>query len=184
MTKSVFLFFQLILFVSISYSQVKNKKNIESNKILWNDSIKLSWDDFKGARKFSKANSVAEIQCAIEIEDIKLVNGLPVIVIKNYFLKNESWTITNEESDLHHEQLHFDIYELYTRMIRKIFIELNNSYITDINEYQKKYDELVQKAMQKNDEYDREVYFNLEKQNEWKLYISSELIKMKEYEFN
>lgn len=177
------LFFITTLFVlNIVFAQTDSLSKKESDRILWSSTKKLTWNDFQGAKKFSKFNSVAVTQCEIVITDIKVINGLPSIEIANFFNKNDSWTITNKETDLEHEQLHFDIFELYTRMIRKKFNELNSSGVAQIDEYQKVYDDLIQEAEEMNNKYDNEVYFNLEMQKEWLKKIKNDLNKLKRFE--
>jgi len=181
------LFSNLFIFISLFIIndfdiKLNNIRTQEAEKILWASDKKLKWSDFEGAKKFSKLNSVAVTQCEIVILDIKVVNGLPLIKVANFFDKKESWTTTDEQWALDHEQLHFDIYELFTRKIRKDFKRLNDLGVIDINEYQKAYDNFIEQAEKMNEKYDKEVYFNLEMQNNWSKSIENELIKLKEYE--
>src|SRR5699024_5538989 len=80
------------------------------------------------------------------------VNNTPSILIIGYMIPSESWVKENKKSDylLKHEQLYFDICELYARKIRKIFkenqprIDENGSFIslitkTDSSSYYKLY---------------------------------------------
>ncbi len=52
--------------------------------------------------------------------------------ISALFSKNESWMLVRSSDILAHEQVHFDIFELYARKMRKLFAEtLKSSFIDD-----------------------------------------------------
>ena len=81
-----------------------------------------------------------------------------------------------------HEQLHFDITELYARKIRKRFKELQDMGETDYEEYVKIYYELEKELDAFQQKYDSEVYFREQNQKEWIEKIAKELEELKEYE--
>jgi len=176
----------LIFFMAYSSTNIQESNNVIrqniENKILWSYERKLTWNDFKGLPKTDRGNIEAETQCEISILEVKLDGSLPKISIGTFFLKSKSWTATNSMSTLEHEQIHFDIYELYSRKIRNKFEELNMKNELKIEIYQKYYNELVSEAIKLNEVYDNEVYFNDDKQQEWIKRITKELDVLKEYE--
>lgn len=156
----------------------------ENDDILWSKQSKLKWEDFRGAREFGKANAVASTQCEIKILNVSLLKGLPNIKIGTFFIKEKSWTITNEIWALEHEQAHFDINEIYSRKIRKEFKRLNFEKEKDIKVYQNIFYILIKESEFRNEEFDKEVYFNLEKQNAWISNITKELEDLSQYELS
>lgn len=173
----------IIFFIVIVFT-FSNLRKIDNDKLLWISEQKLTWKDFEMEKSIEEAgNKEAETQCEIKILEIKLVNNLPKILIGTFFVKSKSWTITNSSKTLSHEQLHFDIYELYSRKIRKKFDELNNKKESDIQVYQDVYSELINLAIKENVMYDNEVYFNDVKQQEWIDRVTKELLSLKDYEY-
>ena len=96
-----------------------------SGEIAWKNSRKLNWDDFK-AKADSKdplhALTATNIDMKAECE-----NGQLKFKVASLFSTKESWT-KNRESErlLFHEQLHFDITEIYARRLRKALTELKD----------------------------------------------------------
>ncbi|OUR98418.1 hypothetical protein A9Q86_15350 [Flavobacteriales bacterium 33_180_T64] len=167
---------------------INQKRSIEIQQdndaeILWHSNRKLSWNDFIGVPKEEdKGSKIAITQCQIRIIDSYWDNNLPKYRIGTYFIKSKSWTIVKDSITLSHEQLHFDIYELYTRRIREEFEKLNLKKVTDFKSYNEIYTKLVNKAIEINRQYDNEVYFNDLKQQEWITKIANQLEELKEYE--
>jgi len=130
----------------------------EEEVILWRADHRLSWDDFKdkvpsGARaaaitasgityRFSTSGTKDKMEVDFQIE--------------THFYPNKSWYQPDlcDEVILSHEQLHFDISELFTRKLRKKLLEAtytrsnvkakvstiyrqNNK---ELNEFQNRYD--------------------------------------------
>ena len=185
---------RLLVVISITFFLLSNKvynnsktttqTSQENDDILWSKQRKLKWEDFRGAREFGKANAVASTQCDIKILNVSLLKGLPNIKIGTFFVKEKSWTITREMWALEHEQAHFDINEIYSRKIRKEFKRLNFEEEKDIKVYQSIFYTLIKESEIRNEKFDKEVYFNLEKQNEWIANINKELEELSEYELN
>jgi len=156
----------------------------DENRILWSKR-KLTYEDFTGMRPVGTSDIVgAEIKGSIEIVDVPVENMIPKPIVHCYFVKNESWIRidSKNEKTLAHEQLHFDIYEVYARKIRKAFAGMNSRKISDFNEYQKVYSQLVKECIAYNTLYDNQVYFNDVRQNNWIKKIAAELEKLKLYD--
>lgn len=169
--------------IKLDYAFLKSKKNQDSinQKIAWSSKYKLSWDDFKCSPDTSMINVNAIASCEIMILDAEYKNEIPYYKLKCFFNKNKSWTVVNDKDILKHEQLHFDIYELYTRKIRKSFDSLNVKKNKDISIYEKIYTEYGKKCNNRNELYDNEVYFNEVKQKQWIDRINKELLVYKDY---
>ncbi len=169
-------------------------KNDDDDRILWTSTRKLTWDDFKGKNDSDFDSRKAETTTVILTEKTYYNSEkVPVYEIACYFLPAKSWSITSEKIALSHEQLHFDIAELYTRKIRKAFDSLTNNKIRDFAVYESIFNNFNIKCKNYNKQYDREVYaiqeentveFDFDKQMEWIENVSQELELLKDYEYN
>ncbi|KAF2519348.1 hypothetical protein E0W68_03085 [Flavobacterium salilacus subsp. salilacus] len=175
----IILFPSFLYILSGFYSYVGNTQD----KLLWDKNRKLKWTDFQGIPNMDDSCIlVASTQTSIEITDSSHKNGIPVFKVCCFFVKNKSWTKVDDDYTLDHEQLHFDIGEIYTRKIRKEFDKLNAQGIIDVAKYQKVFDTYLNEVEDYNEKYDNEVYFNEERQALWRKKIKSELEELKEYE--
>ncbi len=86
---------------------------------IWNDNKKLTWTDFKG-KPFPNASEAAMTASSVEFSYAAKDNLLEWKVTAKYY-PQLSWSYKSKQSDyiLQHEQLHFDITELYARLFRK-----------------------------------------------------------------
>jgi hypothetical protein len=180
MYKKMFILF-LISFLLLS---INTKRSFEEEeKILWKESEKLIWDDFKGKVDTSKINVLAETCWEIKIIESHYNEKVPVFEIGNFFIKNKSWKITNDDYSLAHEQLHFDIAEIFARNIRKSYDSLNKKKIVDVNKYEAIFNHNIESCGKYNTKYDNEVYFNNKKQAFWIKKVGVELARLKKYEY-
>lgn len=156
--------------------------------IYWDEDIKLKWSDFQGkpdslATYVGSATAVtmAQIRSEAYWED-----DLPNFKVVNRFVKSKSWVVDSTTSSpfaLAHEQLHFDIAEIYTRKIRKGVAELRKSGNSDMDDYVGLIQKLMDARNKENALYDRETAHSIIdfKQEEWNEKIAKELKKLKEY---
>ncbi len=112
--------FFLILISSLFHAQ----------KIEWSAQKKLSWDNFKAAKNFRSGNdhsAAAYSYCGISYNVTKssLPEGAATVTVKAIFLEDKSWkkSVNPGIYLLKHEQLHFDIAEVFARKIRKMVNE-------------------------------------------------------------
>lgn len=92
--------------------------------LYWSDDYRLSWDDFEGKPRYDHENISALTSSGI-VHYKGCKDGVIIYKVLAYFEKNESWVKAEALTDHHltHEQLHFDITELYARKLRKILSE-------------------------------------------------------------
>jgi hypothetical protein len=164
----------LFFFISLLFS-------LQSESILWDSNKKLEWSDFQGKVPKDRGNKLAVTSSGIYIKSNFYKGELPAYIVKSYFYKNESWTITKDENNLSHERLHFDITELFSRKIRYKLHLLMEEGEKDTSVYKKNYRELLEGYSKEQKKYDREVYFNKVKQQEWIEYVHKELEELKAY---
>ncbi len=84
---------------------------------------------------------------------------------------------------MQHEQIHFDIYELFTREIRKSFDSLNTKKVVDFDVYGNIFSRFLNENDSLNDKYDDEVRFDRLEQAKWIERVAEELEKLKQYEY-
>ncbi|NHM01565.1 hypothetical protein [Flavobacterium difficile] len=171
-----------IIFIYSIFSFEKVKCN-DDDQILWKSERKLVWDDFKGIADTSMINVEAITSYKIEVTDAYFENDIPKYQLSCYFIKSKSWTITNEKKTLDHEQLHFDIAEIYARKIRKAFDSLNFKKCVDTNKYDEIYYRLGDECEIYQDKYDNSVYFNEVQQKKWSIKVNAELERLKKYAY-
>ncbi len=155
--------------------------------IPWRNTSKLSWSDFK-AKPRNTTNAAAvtasglSFSFSIKQSNIRVISFTTQVYA--YFYPNESWYKPEQANDhvLKHEQLHFDITELYARKFRQRISKLKIS--NTIRKTLKALQEIINKELdQMQQQYDRETSHsrNAEAQKKWEKYIASELNKLSKY---
>ncbi|MDB9754936.1 DUF922 domain-containing protein [Winogradskyella sp.] len=153
----------------------------------WNATRKLTWADFK-ATPDTTSDAVALTASGITFGYSVKTAGRKITdfttTVEAHFYPNKSWCFKAKSNNyiLAHEQLHFDITELYARMFRaqltKLVVNqnvkaqmqrLHQKINTAVNETQKRYD------MQSNHS------INTKVQKEWEIFIAEELNKLEQY---
>src|SRR3954470_6921615 len=152
--------------------------NAQETRIRWNENKRLQWNDFAG-----KANDTSwyDAECFAEIGyHYKFENSrsFQFDVFAN-FIKDISWTKKENQSEhlLQHEQLHFDIAELFSMKMKEMFQNFN---------YTENYQAEIRQLFDKNKQayhamqqlYDNETNHSLNKtkQKEWEDNITSQLM--------
>ncbi len=104
-----------ILFISFS---LNNNQCNSKEYIVWNDKKKLRWDYFQSIKAPGRdTGSTSKIQIKLEY---KVENHLQWFSAECIFLKKSSFLGSNRtDYVLNHEQVHFDIGEVYARVLRK-----------------------------------------------------------------
>lgn len=143
---------KLLLLIFILYSTVSISQEKDS-LIIWNKNNKLSWSDFLGKNYIYKDNIGAN--SSLELYNIQSFynNKTHSYTIVPVFNRYHSFSLSKNEKLLKHEQVHFDILEIFARKIRQEFEELKknnashylysqvfNNYIDSLDVYQKMYD--------------------------------------------
>jgi len=150
--------------------------------IEWKEGQRLTWLDFKGTpKRLSPNEALTDSGMSIEL---KCDNNTSEVIVKCFFDRSKSWTKDTESAYLlAHEQLHFDITELFVRKLRKQLSDIGNNcrYLNDHVEkyYHQNYKEYV--AYQ--DAYDRESNhsINKEKQAFWEQKVATDLEALKPF---
>jgi len=173
----------------LSFFLTKTNHLQKEDYILWTANRKLKFEDFKGKPKefsfFEKALSACAITNSRYIE----IGKPPIFDIKAVFLINKSWIVQKDSVTLKHEQVHFDIAELYARKTRKAIDSLVKLEERNVALYKAILEQNYQQCNSYNDKYDNDVYtvfdddveYRFEEQDRWIKKIAKELEALKEY---
>lgn len=185
--KNIFFFIGFISLMSFSF--------VKDDFILWQENKKLKIQDFKAENKDTiKVNQQQFLGAisAIRIEYSSFQrnkNSVPDFSIKTYFDPNESWMLLKNDYVLQHEQIHFDLTELYARKMRKSVESLRQKNITNISIYRKKiqhWNVMKEKASNQFDADNQDYYIKIgqkilfqknPKQEAWKKKVDRELFQ-------
>lgn len=154
----------------------------QENQIPWNEERKLTWDDFvsleKGRNRFS-----AESSCGLSYKT-EQIGSMVYVHVHAYFLPKESWVLSEKmtEALLAHEQLHFDIAELFARKMKMTFAEYELPVKTFIDKkadqrMEKAYHQIFKEMMEMQHLYDEETGHgtDVKAQEEWVSQIKNKL---------
>ena len=185
--KNIFFFIGFITLMSFSF--------VKDEFILWQENKKLKIQDFKAENidtiKVNRKQFLGAIS-AIRIEYSSFQrnkNSVPEFSIKTYFDPNESWMLLKNDYVLQHEQIHFDLAELYARKMRKSVESLRQKNVTNISIYRKKiqhWNVMKEKASNQFDADNQDYYIKIgqkilfqknSKQEAWKKKVDRELFK-------
>jgi hypothetical protein len=185
--KNIFFFIGFITLMSFSF--------VKDNFILWQENKKLKIQDFKAENndtiKVNRQQFLGAIS-AIRIEYSSFQrnkNSVPDFSIKTYFDPNESWMLLKNDYVLQHEQIHFDLTELYARKMRKSIESLRQKNVTNISIYRKKiqhWNIMKEKASNQFDTDNQDYYIKIgqrilfqknPKQEAWKKKVDRELFQ-------
>lgn len=156
-----------------------------NNFIRWSPERRLIWGDFQGTVDPNRnpttqaiAKVVLEVKTSLEDNKIEFQ-------VSSFFDKSGSWTVNHtSEHILQHEQLHFDIAELYARKLRRTLSGMRGLTFRNLKARVDEAYRIIQQsheAMQKR--YDRETNHsnNIKVQEEWNRKIPTLLYDLKEY---
>jgi len=153
---------------------------LNTEKILWNENQKLSWNDFRG-KPIPSASFVASTNTGISFQYSYSIQNGDINVeysVESFFSPEGSWYMPQRVNAhiLRHEQAHFDISELHARILRK---NLQGKKFTKRikSEIEGIYKQVEQKrrAMQNKFDAESDHSRNEEKEIFWQKYIAQQL---------
>lgn len=157
------------------------------NTISWDKDRKLTWEDFK-ADPDANSDAVALTASGITFGYSVKTSGRRIIgfttSVEAHFYPDKSWYLTESADDyiLGHEQLHFDITELYARKFRQQLDRLvvNQNIKIQMNQIH----EAINTALTKTQHtYDEQTQHSIvvDAQKYWENFIAEELQKLDKY---
>ena len=138
------------------------------NEILWSPNRKLKVSDFKGST-LGKPYVAATNTYFGYSTSVKSEENLVMVEVDTYFDCELSYfkNIKNQSLVLNHEQLHFDITELYARkFIQRLHQEIK-SFEDLIKNVERIGNEVNKELLLKQEAYDKAVYSDLSQQTNW-----------------
>ena len=157
------------------------------NEIDWSSTRKLSWDDFKGKPTSTSNNNVAATTyCGFSFESNRISIFKKVkIYTKTTFDCKLSWVRPDQKGRvdlLEHEQTHFDLCEVYARILRKK-IEEKKLTVFNLNDANNLFKEVYASYLERQALYDQETNYGLDRQRqiEWTMKVGHELNELSQY---
>lgn len=151
--------------------------------IYWSQCRKLNWADFRGNFPDSLGYEVAVSSTQILIQaywDGRIPDYKVFAVFKRY----DSWSKDTSRSVLAHEQLHFDIGELFARRARKALLKLQKKNDDSVDDYLQIIYSNIHECDSVEAVYDAETAHGVyrREQEEWSRKIAVELGELKDFE--
>lgn len=157
----------------------RNQKSID-----WSPDVRLKWSDFKAASKPTRGFAVAASTCGFGYDGL-ISDDKILINVYVRFYKKESWHDQryNLPDVLEHEQLHFDICELFGRLLYREVVNLRRKGELTERNLEITYDQLIGQYDKFQDRYDEETDHSTvaSKQREWNTKIRVELNRLANY---
>ncbi|MCT8341206.1 DUF922 domain-containing Zn-dependent protease [Flavobacteriaceae bacterium TK19130] len=183
------LLLSVILSIVPFLNSIAQGDGVNNSIIAWDSDNKLEWSDFQGEidpDKFGSAMTSHKIEILpmnVMVDEEDNIQGYENMTVQAQFFKEKSWTATTSNYMLSHEQLHFDIAELFARKIRKRFEELKSNEIATFSKYQKAYSLLWKECRRMQIRYDKETkHGQLQDINSmWEKDIAEQLNDLKEF---
>ncbi len=167
--------------ISCDVLRIINPENYEK-EILWHPNRPLTIADFKGSidKRPFQATTYSGITYYASGNPI---SGKVTLTVKSLFDCHLSYFKPSDIDNyiLKHEQLHFDITEIYTRQFRREIIESNMSYKEFNTIHQELFSSILKELSLKQDEYDAEVYADRSLQEKWNKWVAKTLDELKDY---
>ena len=159
----------------------------EEESILWDETNRLEWSDFKGSPN-SNSDAVAITASGLTFDFSARTTSVRLVdftaIVEAHFYPNKSWYKKERVNSivLAHEQLHFDITELYARKLRKQINEANFS-VNIKKEISILHSNINKELKLFQNKYDSESDFSrsVEIQKEWQIFVKKELEKLSKY---
>ncbi|RNC87047.1 MAG: hypothetical protein ED556_06385 [Winogradskyella sp.] len=160
--------------------------NNYETSIRWSENRKLTWDDFKGTPDTEKhPNTLALTNSGFGFEpsafNIFKDGQLFIEATMNTY---KSWVLPSAKNNyvLRHEQIHFDITEIFSRKLRKTFQE-NNLKSSDYLRAKEVFEAIFEECRQFQERYDEDTKKGerRETQEKWEAIVEIELAKYDAY---
>ena len=150
--------------------------------VIWSADRKLTWEDFEGPvdeESSYAAHTWSKISLGWDCDgDVFTFTAVAK------FDKEQSWKKDNiTEYLLSHEQLHFDITEVYARRMRKHFSAVNNGCNLSNDEVEEQFNAILDEWRLRQKLYDKETSHSKNKpeQARWEQLIQAELKSLSKY---
>ena len=175
---SAILFF---MFIGLHAQPSEENREFIKHYIEWAEDYSLCWGDFNG-KPGIEAIGDAGTAVAIKAKPYMVKNKIHYDV-HALFNKNKSWYRDQSSTLLAHEQLHFDIAELYARKARKKIKELAAAGERDLKVYNSEVQKILNESNLVDQRYDIETLHGAmtNKQKEWHERVKAGILALEKY---
>jgi hypothetical protein len=172
--------FAAVLFFSCSYLQAQEAA-MNLAGLAWNEFYKLKWTDFAGKpteNAAGDAGTVVQIKAKPFVVKDKIEYD-----IQTFFDREKSWKRAETAELLAHEQLHFDLAELYARKIRQKVAELQAAGVKELKTYNLEVQKILSESNETDMNYDIETLHGVmeKKQAAWAASVKKELAELEKF---
>jgi hypothetical protein len=136
---------------SIVGQKLPEKEN--DTVIIWTKKRKLTWNDFQ--KSVHKETKGAQSDIGIDVLSVPTEKNQYTYVVLTYFNKLSSSAATTNPKVLKHEQLHFDIAELFARKMRVKIAQLEKEEF-NLEKYNNSLGDIYQNYFSFQEEFDEE----------------------------
>ena len=181
-----FKYFITITLLLFSASKETSSESTDSNRIAWDKSYQIDWNDFDG-KAINSSSLDAYTMLGISLEVIGQKNGKVEMGVFGYFEKNKSWVKSGEKTGhlLSHERKHFDLCEVYRRkLIKKMESKKSYDYDSFSDDIGKMFNKNFEAYTKEQERYDHETNHSQKKETQikWNKFITKELLRLKKYD--
>ena len=188
MLNSIFRPFLLTAAFLLSWASLFGQSPAETD-IVWSADRKLSWTDFEGtpSGQFVSDTLVAAITSSGFAYGLQISSATGAkFQIAAQFNPKDSWVRPNKRANLYllaHEQLHFDLAELYARQFRKTLTQMNAKKPLDKKQVNDEYNAAYKAFQSRQRMYDLETEHSRSKleQTRWQAMIAKEIEALAAY---
>lgn len=148
---------------------------MNAQRLYWDETPNLTWEDYKAAAPYNRIAAYSYVGFSFNIVSLDSLSGLGRYEVRSFFIPDSSWVqpmLTHRIDLLEHEQLHFDLAELYASQIQEM---VRNKSPRDAEEI---YRAMLPLYRQRQSQYDSETKHGIrsEDQQYWNNMIRSELL--------
>ena len=162
------------------------KKVSAQDTLYWSSGYKLTPKDFRGKPDTTASYPSTSI-CGIKYIGHAKKNSVKTEAF-GIFIRPKSWAVISEDDNLWliHEQLNFDIAELFARKLRKTFSEYKFRYMTVQQDLDSLYDINHNEMNKMHASYEKETNHGIDEseQSIWNHKIKSEMENLEKYSSN
>lgn len=160
------------------------QQTTDNTQIYWTNSKRLSWDDYLANPDTQDTSNLALTYYGIACS-MKTKKDSVAITVRSLFDKSKSWVKPADRTDslLMHEQGHFDITEIYSRILKKTLQETSFKKAVLSADFNQLYKMNAVNLNAEQGIYDEETDHGriALKQTEWEKKIKERLLELKSY---
>ena len=164
----------LFTYAQQNHRETVSYKRLKNDTIVWRKDSLLTKEDFRAKH----GHNTAGFASVGIFMNPKESGGTIVFDVEATFLKSKSFLVENSPYTLEHEQLHFDICEIFARKLRKMMMDKDFKKVRDIRgEIQKMYNKVSADMYKEENKYDDDTQHGLNpaKQKVWDEDIAKQL---------